>query len=92
MDAGVLFLDDLAATNALPRADAIAAADANGDGVVTMAELQEVTLEVAKESGGLYGVADAADVGDLGAFLEALARRTVTSFRARGACLVEEQP
>jgi hypothetical protein len=91
MSAVGLFADDLVASSAVSRGEAIAAADANADGVITVAELQQVTLDAAKGSGGSYGVGDQADVADLGAFMQALSRKTVTSFRSKGACVALAQ-
>jgi hypothetical protein len=91
MDPSVLFLDDLAAPGAATRFDAIAAADADGNGAIDMTEVRAVSLETARASGGAYGVGEMAQLTDLGAFIEALAPRTVASFRAKGTCTPESQ-
>ena len=80
------FYDDLQSDAAVPRGDAIAAADDAGDadGAVTLEELRAVPLVDIPE--GRYGTG-AADVDDLGAFVEALAG-TIGHFRGEGECLV----
>jgi hypothetical protein len=92
MDGSVLFGDDLDRSRAVPRFDAIAAADADNDGVVTVPELHATAIDAAAASGGVYGLGGMDEVTELGAFIEELARRTVTSFRARGACTAEPTP
>jgi len=80
-----LFYDDLQSPNAVIRFDAIASADTNNDGEITLAELSAKKLvEIDPASGG-YGTGSASDVNDLGAFVTALSR-TVGHFRGEGEC------
>ncbi len=83
----VLFSDDLA--GGVTRADAITAADADGDGTVTLDELRAVPLDDARAVGGAYATGASEDVGDLGAFVERLSQRLVVRFRATGTCTPE---
>ena len=83
----VLFADDLAA--GVPRVDAIARADADADGTITLDELPATSLDAARAAGGGYGTAGRDDVTDLGAFVESLTQRLVVRFRATGACRPE---
>lgn len=87
MGAEVLFADDL--TGGVTRADAIASADANADGTVTLDELRAMPLDQARGAGGAYGTAGRDDVSDLGAFVESLTQRLVVRFRAAGGCTAE---
>ena len=77
-----LFYDDLQSPAAELRFDAIAAADADADGEVTLDELRAVKLS--DLTAGPYGTGSA-DVDDLGAFVEALSE-TVGHFRGEGEC------
>jgi hypothetical protein len=78
------FYDDLASENAVPRFEAIAAADRDDDGEVTLAELSAVKLvSIAK---GTYGTGSASRVDDLGAFVRALSS-TIGHFRGEGHCV-----
>lgn len=79
-----LFYDDLQAHAAVLRGDAIAAADADMDGEVTLAELTAVRLVEIPE--GSYGTGSAGHIDDLGAFVAALSR-TVGHFRGEGECI-----
>ncbi len=89
MSLGPLFADDHTAEGPPLRFDAMAAADADADGIVSLDELRAVPLEVARESGGTY-LAGSEEVVDLGAFVEALTRRIVVEFGAdRGHCAAE---
>jgi hypothetical protein len=99
MSPAALFADDLAASvggvtgdggGAVLRGEAIANGDANADGVVTTDELAKTPLDdVRAATGAAYGVGDQTDIADLGAFLEALSRKYVSSFRTNGGCLAE---
>lgn len=80
-----LYYDDLQAPNAKRRYNAIAAADADMDGVVTEDELTAVKLVDIDAENGAYGTGAADDVNDLGAFVRALSR-TVGHFRGEGEC------
>ncbi|HSN98190.1 MAG TPA: hypothetical protein VLS89_07825 [Candidatus Nanopelagicales bacterium] len=79
-----LFYDDLQAEAAVLRAQAIADADADMDGEVTLTELSAVPLVSIPE--GSYGTGSAGNIDDLGAFVVALSR-TVGHFRGEGECI-----
>lgn len=82
-----LFYDDLQSPDAKIRVDAIAAADADADGKVTLEELAAVQLaDTTKIKAGPYGTGSATGINDLRAFVEALSR-TVGHFRGEGECL-----
>lgn len=83
----VLFSEDLARPGEGLRFDAIAAADADGDGRITSAELAATSLEAARSGGAPYGTADKAEVADLGAFLSSLTPGILASYRAKGTCV-----
>jgi uncharacterized protein YndB with AHSA1/START domain len=78
------FYDDLQADNAVLRFDAIASADADANGEVTLEELAAVKLVDIPE--GSYGTGSAGDINDLGAFVTSLAR-TLGHFRGEGECV-----
>jgi hypothetical protein len=78
------FYDDLASESAVPRFEAIAAADSDDDGEVTLEELSAVKLVSIAE--GTYGTGSASHVDDLGAFVRALAT-TIGHFRGEGHCV-----
>jgi len=81
------FYDDLQSPDAKVRVDAIANADADGDGKVTLDELAAVQLaDPQKIPAGLYGTGSASNVNDLRAFVEALSR-TLGHFRGEGECV-----
>lgn len=84
-----LFYDDLASPDALLRFQALADADANADGEVTLAELDQVRLASLSSDAGSYGVG-AFDIDDLGAFVRA-ATHTVGHFDGEGHCVVEKR-
>lgn len=77
------FFDDLQGNEAELRFDAIAAADANDDGEVTLEELAQVDLDTLPE--GTYGTGGASGVFDLRDFVTTLAR-LVGHFRGEGEC------
>jgi hypothetical protein len=77
------FYDDLASEAAVPRFNALAAADTSGDGNVTMDELTAVKLVDIDE--GTYGTGSASHVDDLGAFVQALTT-TLGHYRGEGHC------
>lgn len=80
-----LFYDDLQAANARLRFTALAAADADADGEVTLEELALVKLVSIDPANGAYGTGAAGDVNDLGAFVKDLSR-TVGHYRGEGEC------
>ena len=80
-----LYYDDLQATNAKRRFNAIAASDKDMDNVVTQDELTAVKLVGIDAKDGAYGTGAAGDVNDLGAFTRALSR-TVGHYRGEGEC------
>jgi hypothetical protein len=77
------FYDDLASPAAVVRFDAIAAADANANGEVTLDELAQTKLVDIAE--GTYGTGSASNVDDLAAFVRALTA-TLGHFRGEGHC------
>ena len=77
------FYDDLASEEAVPRFNAMAAADTSGDGKVTLDELGAVKLVDIDE--GTYGTGSASHVDDLGAFVQALTA-TLGHYRGEGHC------
>lgn len=79
------FYDDLASPDAKRRFDAIAEADANMDGAVTLEELAQVKLASIDASKGPYGTGSASGVVTLADFVTALSR-TVGHFRGEGEC------
>ncbi len=79
----VLFADDLAA--GVLRADAIAAADADNDGNITLEELAATSLDTARAGGAAY-TGGPFDVTMLDEFVTAQAPRVVARFRATGTC------
>lgn len=79
-----LWYDDLQSKDAKLRGDAIAKADANLDGTVTMAELNAVSLTTLPV--GQYGTGGASSVKSLGDFVTALSR-TIGHFRGEGECV-----
>ena len=80
-----LFEDDLAALKPNLRFEPIAAADVNGDGAVSMAELASVKLTDARASVGFYGTGTYVGVVTLRDFIAAQAR-LVAGFRGTGSC------
>lgn len=80
------FYDDLQSPDAKLRFAAIASADTDNNGTVTLEELGSVKLVDIPE--GTYGTGSASDVNDLRQFVTALSR-TVGHFRGEGECAVE---
>lgn len=80
------FFDDLQAANAKNRFDAIAAADANMDGEVTLEELDQVDLTQLPD--GQYGTGAAGNINTLGDYVGALSR-TIGHFRGEGECFAQ---
>lgn len=87
MRGDVFFSDKLDGTGALAF-DAIAAADADQNGDISLEELSAVALDSARAK-GLYDVAGRTDIVDLGAYVKALTTNAVSSFRANGKCTPE---
>lgn len=80
------FYDDLQSPDAKVRFEAIASADADANGEITLAELSQKKLVDIDPSMGGYGTGILADVNDLGAFVTALSR-TLGHFRGEGECI-----
>jgi hypothetical protein len=80
-----LYYDDLQAKEARVRFDNIAAADADGDGTVSLGELAKVKLAAIPAENGPYGTGSATGVNDLAAFVSSLTR-TIGHFRGEGEC------
>jgi hypothetical protein len=80
------FYDDLQSPSAKIRGANIAAADANGDGLITLDELAKKKLATIPAEAGKYGTGSASGVNDLAAFVTALGR-TVGHFRGEGECV-----
>jgi len=78
------FYDDLASADAVPRFAAMAAADADDDGEVTLEELDAVSL--VEIEAGTYGTGSASYVNDLGGLVRALTR-TIGHYRGEGHCV-----
>ena len=78
-----LFYDDLQSPDTVLRFDALAAADADGDRVITLEELELVDLTTLTE--GTYGTGGVGTVEDLRAFVTALTR-TLGHWRGEGHC------
>lgn len=78
-----LFLDDLQAAESDLRFDAIAAADANDDGEVTLEELALVDLTTLDAD--TYGTGSVADVNNLKQFITSQVR-TLGHYRGEGEC------
>jgi hypothetical protein len=83
------FYDDLQSPSAVVRFDAIASADADMNGEVTLAELSMKKLVDIDPADGAYGTGAAGDVNDLGAFVTALSR-TLGHFRGEGECFAAD--
>lgn len=83
-----LFYDDLQSESARLRFDALAAADADADGVVTLEELGRVSLTSLPV--GQYGTAGAAGVRTLRDFVTALTR-TLGHFQGEGECVARSR-
>lgn len=79
------FYDDLQASSAVLRGAALAAADADDDGTITLEELAAVRL--VDLPADQYGVGGVSDVDELAGFVRFLSR-TLGHFRGEGECLV----
>ena len=84
-----LFYDDLQSPTAKLRFNALASADVDQDGEVTLAELAMKKLVDIDPTEGAYGTGSAGDVNDLGAFVTDLSR-TVGHFRGEGECFATD--
>lgn len=80
-----LYYDDLQAANAKVRFNALASADADMNGEITLEELAAVKLVDIDPADGAYGTGAAGNVNDLRAFVADLSR-TVGHFRGEGEC------
>jgi hypothetical protein len=81
-----LFYDDLQAANAVLRGQAIADADADADGVVTLEELAAVDLDDLPPEH--YGTGSASSVANLRDYVSFLSR-TMGHYRGEGECFVK---
>jgi hypothetical protein len=80
-----LFYDDLQSEEAGPRFQAYADADANGDGEVTLSEMDQVPLYTIPIEKGSYGTGALGNVNTLGDYVRTLAR-TMGHYRGEGSC------
>lgn len=80
-----LFYDDLQAPEAVPRFQALANADANGDGKITLDELDIVPLYTIPADLGTYGTGALGNVNTLGDYERVLARN-FGHYRGEGSC------
>jgi hypothetical protein len=84
-----LFYDDLQSEQAGLRFGAIADADANDDGQITLAEMDDVPLYTIPFEKGSYGTGALGNVNTLGQYLRTLAR-TIGHYRGEGSCSAKE--
>ncbi len=84
-----LFYDDLQSEQGGPRFQAYADADANGDGEVTLQELDAVPLYTIPADKGPYGTGALGNVDTLGQYARTLAR-TIGHYRGEGSCNSKE--
>ena len=80
-----LFYDDLQSEEAVPRFQALADADANNDGLITLQELDQVPLYTIPLDKGTYGTGALGDVNTLGDYERTLSR-TIGHYRGEGSC------
>jgi hypothetical protein len=83
------FYDDLQSEEGAPRFQAIADADANDDGEVTLEELDRVPLYTIPADKGSYGTGALGNVDTLGQYERTLAR-TIGHYRGEGSCNSKE--
>ncbi|MBN1608640.1 MAG: hypothetical protein JW940_18570 [Polyangiaceae bacterium] len=83
------FYDDLQSEEGAPRFQAIADADANDDGEVTLEELDRVPLYTIPAQKGSYGTGALGNVDTLGQYERTLAR-TIGHYRGEGSCNSKE--
>jgi hypothetical protein len=79
------FYDDLQSEQAVPRFQALADADANADGVISLAELDAIPLYTIPTEKGAYGSGALGNVNTLGDYERTLAR-TIGHYRGEGSC------
>jgi TonB family protein len=84
-----LFYDDLQSEEAVLRFQALADADANQDGDITLAELDAVPLYTVPLSNGSYGTGALGNVNTLGDYERTLSR-TIGHYRGEGSCNSKE--
>jgi len=84
-----LFYDDLQSEEAVPRFQALADADANDDGNITLAELDQVPLYAIPIDRGTYGTGALGNVNTLGDYERTLSR-TIGHYRGEGSCNSKE--
>jgi hypothetical protein len=84
-----LFYDDLQSEEAVPRFQALADADANNDGDITLAELDQVPLYTIPIDKGTYGTGALGNVNTLGDYERTLSR-TIGHYRGEGSCNSKE--
>lgn len=84
-----LFYDDLQSEEGGPRFQAYADADTNGDGDVTLAEMDQVFLYTIPLEKGTYGTGALGNVNTLGQYVRTLAR-TIGHYRGEGSCNSKE--
>lgn len=84
-----MFYDDLQSEEGGPRFQAYADADADGNGEVTLAELDEVPLFTIPAEKGTYGTGALGNVNTLGQYVRTLAR-TIGHYRGEGSCNSKE--
>jgi len=80
-----LFYDDLQSEEAVPRFQALADADANNDGLITLEELDQVPLYTIPIEKGTYGTGALGNVNTLGDYERTLSR-TIGHYRGEGSC------
>jgi len=83
------FYDDIQSEESVPRFLALAKADANGDGEITLEELDQVPLYTIPAELGSYGTGALGNVDTLGDYERTLAR-TLGHYRGEGSCDSEE--
>lgn len=83
------FYDDIQSEEAVPRFQALADADANNDGVITLAELDAVPLYSIPLEKGTYGTGALGNVNTLGDYERTLSR-TIGHYRGEGSCNSKE--
>ena len=83
------FYDDMQSEEAVPRFQALADADANNDGAITLVELDQVPLYTIPADKGPYGTGALGNVNTLGDFERTLSR-TIGHYRGEGSCNSKE--
>jgi len=83
------FYDDLQSEAAVPRFQALADADANQDGEITLAELDAVPLYTIPADKGTFGTGALGNVNTLGDYERTLSR-TIGHYRGEGSCHSKE--